>query len=106
MADLLFPANLAANIDFIRRVQSALVSAAINVQSEGVGVVNHVARKVFASKVLANPFGYAVQAAPAVAANPTVQGDYTPGSFTVIGTESNAGNNVQFQANSVFDALS
>lgn len=72
----------------------------------GVGVVNSAVRKAFASKVLANPLGYAQQTAPAVAANVTVQGNYAAGSFALNVSESIAGDNIQFQVNSIWNALS
>jgi hypothetical protein len=44
---------------FLRRVQMAIVSTALAVQSEATSTANHAARSAFALAILANPPGYA-----------------------------------------------
>lgn len=72
----------------------------------GVAAVNHAARQALASKILANPSGYAALMAPGVADNTTVQTDYPPPNFTLAAgvTQATADNDVQFQVNSIFGA--
>jgi hypothetical protein len=57
--------NLAANnSDFLYRVQMALVSTALAVQSEATSTANHAARSAYAQRVLADPSGFARVMAP------------------------------------------
>jgi hypothetical protein len=51
--------NNSQNTDFKYKVQAALVTTAVAIQSEGTGVANHAERSAYALKVLANPAGYA-----------------------------------------------
>lgn len=69
--------NLAtADMNFRYRVQMAIVSTALAVQSEATNTANHAARSSFALQVLANPSGWAQVMAPSF----TVDGSTTSGS--------------------------
>lgn len=57
------------NPDFIKKVQIAMVKTASNVYSESAAVANHVDRARFATKVIANPVGYAERCAPTIVAD-------------------------------------
>lgn len=64
--------------DFKYRVRMALISTAINVQSESAATAAHAARSAGALAVLANPAGYADLMAPAF----TVDGTADPATVT------------------------
>ncbi len=70
----------------------------------GVTVVNHAARQSLASRILANPSGFAVFMAYGVADNATVQGDFPAPSYALGVSEATANNDIQFQVNSIFSA--
>lgn len=56
---LLDDRNLAyGNTELRYRIETALVSAAIDIQAEGTGVVNHFGRSALAYDILHNPVGF------------------------------------------------
>lgn len=74
----------------------------------GVGFLNHTARQALASKVLANPSGYAALFVLGVASNSTVQTDYPPPNYTLANgvSQATADNDVQFVVNSIWNSYS
>ena len=50
---------LATDAAFLQKVQMAIVSTALAVQSEAVSTANHSQRSAYALRVLADPAGYA-----------------------------------------------
>lgn len=84
--------NTAQNPDFRRRVEMALVKAAVSVMAESAATDGHAERAAFAGRVLAAPATTSGPAAAAVATNP------------VITSESSDGD-LEFTVNSMFNAL-
>lgn len=70
----------------------------------GVSFVNHTARVALASKILANPVGYAQLMSIGVADNATVQSDWPGPGYGPNVSDSTADNDIQFQVNSIFNA--
>lgn len=60
---------LTLNGDFQYRVQVALASISLDIQSEATNTANHTARSLYAIQVLANLPGYAQRMAPAIVAD-------------------------------------
>ena len=67
----------ATTTSFQNRVMLSMISTAIAISNEGNGVANHAARAAYASKVLANPSGYAPVVAFGVAADGVTDGSAT-----------------------------
>lgn len=63
-------AAIAEDPAFIRRVRTALTTAAVNVAAEPTNTDNHDARRLLSSQILANPNGWAAVVAVGVATNP------------------------------------
>jgi hypothetical protein len=80
-------AVLGANAPFVSRVQEALLSAAININSEGISVVNHGPRIQLVHQILQSPTSlqnYATMFALSVATDATVIADATLGGTVVL----------------------
>ena len=67
----------AHNIDFVNRVEVAMVQAAIAISAEAGNVVNHANRVALARDVLMNPVHYSGVMAVGVATDSNVQGQPT-----------------------------
>jgi hypothetical protein len=67
----------ATTTTFINRVMLSMISTAIAVSNEASTTPNHAARAAYASKVLANPAGYAAVMAYGVAADGVTDGSVT-----------------------------
>lgn len=93
--------TLSLDIAFIQRVQMALVTAAINVQSEPTTTLLHAQRVVYAQRILANPILTANQMAVGVATNTTIGTEY-------VGPPIQSSNildaDIQFTVNSLYNA--
>lgn len=83
--------DLTQNDVYLHRIQMALVSTAIAIQSEATNTANHSARSAFAMQVLTNPIGYAKLMAPGMAAD---------GATTAASTDAQLKN----QASAIFNA--
>jgi hypothetical protein len=83
---LLTDYNNAQNTDFRYRVQMALISTALAIQSESAATANHAMRSAYALLVLANPSGYAALMAPSF----TVDGTMDPATVTDAAIETRA----------------
>jgi hypothetical protein len=95
-------AVLGANAAFVSRVQSALLSAAININSEGINVVNHGPRIQLVHQVLQSPSNltnFATMFGLSVATDASVIGDATAAGTVVLTT-----NNIAAQEALVTDA--
>ncbi len=82
-------AVLGANAAFVSRVQSALLSAAININSEGIAVVNHGPRIQLVHQVLQSPSNltnYATMFGLSVATDASVISDATQVGTVVLTT--------------------
>jgi hypothetical protein len=80
-------------------------TATVTHTTTGVWVLNHAKRSALASKVLANPTGYAALFAYGAADNATLNGtDYPPPNYTLAGgvTQATADTDLQNQINSIF----
>lgn len=69
--------TLTLNGDFQYRVQIALASIAIDIQSEATNTANHAARSLYSIQVLANLPGYAQRMAPAIVADGAIVAEST-----------------------------
>jgi hypothetical protein len=96
------PVNLITHTDLL--TGGVTPAAAIARTTAGVASVNHGARQALASKILANPVGYAQLMAIGVADNATVQADFPGPGYSLGVAEATAGNDIQFQVNSMFNA--
>lgn len=86
---------------FRARVDYAMMTAAINVAAEGTVVANHVTRMTFAQTIFSGSYS-ARRAALAILTNPTIAAELnlsTPDTYGVPDAD------IQFAANSVFNAL-
>jgi hypothetical protein len=82
-------AVLGVNPAFIARVEAALLSAVININSEGIAVVNHSPRIQFVHQVLQSPTNltnYATMFALSVATDANVIADATQAGTVVLTT--------------------
>jgi hypothetical protein len=79
---------LGTNSTFIGRVKAAMVSAAVNIASEGLNVVNHGPRIQLVHGILSSPTNqdnYASMFTLSVATDPTVLADATQAGTVVLG---------------------
>ena len=84
--------GVAQNGDFIRRVQMAVIKAAIDIQAENPATANHAQRSALAYRVLHEPEAYAPKFAMAVATNPVI-------------VAASADADIQLAVNSMWDAF-
>ena len=99
MATLVQKMELSKQGWFRSRVGAQALAAALDVVSEDSGTANHTERLAWALRVIADPDGYGVTMAPAVADNDTIANGYA--------TSGEAGvtdNDIAFQFASIIDA--
>lgn len=93
---------LGTNANFVARVQSSLLAAAINIFAEGVAIANHRDRVAFIHQILASPVNVTnttTMVALTVATDPTVLGQATQAGTVVL-----SGPNIVAQQALVTDA--
>lgn len=91
MSDYTDDIDLAGDAGFLKKVERAIVTAAIDVKAENPATANHAARAVLATRVLGNPAASAAQMAIGVVTNVAI-------------SSGSSDSDIQFTVNSQWDA--